>query len=133
MMTMRFYVSLILFCVSLSGSLEARAVRRQVSELHNQNVLGQLVNNDATVLVFYSPRCGHCHRFRQDLGSISASLPAVNFVLVSAPQFRPLAQQYNVQVYPTFIYFSDGSRVGESFGYDGSHAFVNTARAKLHL
>lgn len=92
------------------------AAAKDVLHLDDATLPGALATHPKLLVFFYAAWCGHCKHFKpvyQDLatelqsegsGGLLAAIDA------SSPDGRASAAQYNVEAYPTIIYFEYGKR-----------------------
>ncbi|CAG0883405.1 unnamed protein product [Darwinula stevensoni] len=86
----------------------------------NQETFNQALISHKFVLVeFYAPWCGHCQALAPEYIKAAKELKGdkdIALAKVDATLEKPLAQQYNIQGFPTLIFFHDGLKVED---YDG--------------
>ena len=80
----------------------------------------QFLEDHRNVLVeFYAPWCGHCQALAPEFAAAATELKAAgeNAVLakVDATEENDLAQKYDVQGYPTVLFFVDGDEDYKSY------------------
>ncbi|KAK7261363.1 hypothetical protein RIF29_27672 [Crotalaria pallida] len=77
----------------------------------NATNFGDVVKNNRFVLVeFYAPWCGHCQALAPEYASAATELKGENVILakVDATEENELAQEYDIQGFPTLYFFVDG-------------------------
>jgi len=63
------------------------------------------------MIEFYAPWCGHCKALEPEWNASASELKGkVKFGKVDATEEQRLAQQFQVQGYPTIKYFEYGSK-----------------------
>nr|UMA82692.1 venom-related protein disulfide isomerase [Conus ebraeus] len=69
--------------------------------------------NKKTLVMFYSPGCGHCKKMKPDYMTAATRLkekvPDARLAAVDATKFKDLAHKYHIKGYPTLKYFEDGA------------------------
>lgn len=81
-----------------------------VSVLSSHNFSDFLASHHYVMVEFFAPWCGHCQALAPEYAAAATELKAVGVPLakVDATNELELAQQYDVQGYPTIIFFVDG-------------------------
>lgn len=102
-----------------SGSRKA-ASEGAVVTLTSDNFEEQVLNSqDAWMVEFYAPWCGHCKNLAPEWASAAESLNGdVKFGAVDATVHGDLAQRFGVRGYPTIKTFAAGPKKGDSSGKD---------------
>ncbi|OIW09142.1 hypothetical protein TanjilG_11280 [Lupinus angustifolius] len=77
----------------------------------NQKNFSDVINNNRFVLVeFYAPWCGHCKALAPEYAEAATELKGKGVILakVDASEENELAQEYDIQGFPTIYLFIDG-------------------------
>ncbi|CAL0332285.1 unnamed protein product [Lupinus luteus] len=77
----------------------------------NQKNFSDVINSNRFVLVeFYAPWCGHCQALAPEYAEAATELKDKSVILakVDASEENELAQEYDVQGFPTIYFFIDG-------------------------
>lgn len=64
-----------------------------------------------TVIEFGNPWCGHCRAAQPLLTSAFADHPGVGHIKIADGSGRPLGRSYNVKLWPTLVFLSNGREV----------------------
>lgn len=86
-----------------------------------QDVL-DFLKQDLVVCMFSAPWCAPCHRLSPIVQKVASENDRVKFCKVNIEDFPELADQYNVTVVPTLIFFYKNS---------GVYTMVGASEAKL--
>lgn len=78
------------------------------------------------VVKFSTQSCPACVRAQKPFHKLSQEMPNVVFAAIDAGQVMGLAQKYNIQSVPAFLYFSNGKLVDTKVGF--SENFDNEVR-----
>ncbi len=96
------------------------------------------VNMDnAKVLLFFSPRCGHCGRALEDMEKIKRTDIIYEKIDVTSPEGNELAQNFEIEAVPTYIISGPGfeDNIGLR-GYQDSRTlnrYIDVALGKIKL
>mgnify|MGYP001229254826 CR=1 FL=1 len=64
-----------------------------------------------TLIEIGSPDCGHCRRAQPLIADAMARHPALRHLKIADGRGRPLGRSFGVKLWPTLIFFSDGTEV----------------------
>jgi thioredoxin 1 len=115
---------------SQTGSEEATGM---VSETEPVQSMSQyfdatIAENKLTVVDFYTTWCGPCKRMDPFVKEVKAENADINVLQVDAEAYMDISQRYNLEGYPTLIFFKGGQVVDRALGYmdkEGIMQFVN--------
>jgi protein disulfide-isomerase A1 len=92
-----------------------------------ENLTSILEQNDYVLVEFYAPWCGHCKRLAPEYEKAATTLKGrVVLVKVDATVENELAEKYDIQGYPTLIFFSEKGK--KSTEYDGERTANGIAK-----
>ncbi|KAJ7947808.1 Protein disulfide-isomerase [Quillaja saponaria] len=83
---------------------------KDVVVLKERNFTDVIENNQFVMVEFYAPWCGHCQALAPEYAAAATELKGENVVLakVDATEENELSQEYDVQGFPTVLFFIDG-------------------------
>ncbi|XP_057474660.1 LOW QUALITY PROTEIN: protein disulfide isomerase-like 1-4 [Actinidia eriantha] len=83
---------------------------KDVVVLGDRNFSGFVESNRYVMVEFYAPWCGHCQSLAPEYAAAATELKgeAVALAKVDATEERELAEEYEVQGFPTVYFFVDG-------------------------
>jgi len=87
-----------------------------------------IAENKLTVVDFYTTWCGPCKRMDPFVKEVKAENADINVLQVDAEAYMDISQRYNLEGYPTLIFFKGGQVVDRALGYmdkEGIMQFVN--------
>lgn len=113
-----------------TGSEEATGM---VSETEPVQSMSQyfdatIAENKLTVVDFYTTWCGPCKRMDPFIKEVKSENADINVLQVDAEAYMDISQRYNLEGYPTLIFFKGGQVVDRALGYmdkEGIMQFVN--------
>lgn len=68
------------------------------------------VCNEA-IVIFGSHTCAKCNQLREELKPLDNSDSGYVFLFVDGEKFEDLADEYEIDFYPTVIYFKNGKQI----------------------
>lgn len=85
-----------------------------------------LKENKLVVVQFYNPTCPVCMAFKRKgiFAKAAKALPHIAFAMTSSEQGANLHHEYKIAVFPTFVFFRNGAKVGEYKGYVEAPQFI---------
>ncbi|XP_057455445.1 protein disulfide isomerase-like 1-4 [Lotus japonicus] len=83
---------------------------KDVVVLKDKNFSDVVKNNRYVMVEFYAPWCGHCQALAPEYAAAATELKGENVILakVDATEESELAQEYDIQGFPTLYFFVDG-------------------------
>ena len=83
---------------------------KDVVVLKDKNFSDVVKNNRFVMVEFYAPWCGHCQALAPEYAAAATELKGENVILakVDATEENELAQEYDIQGFPTVYFFIDG-------------------------
>jgi len=87
-----------------------------------------------SMLEFGSPTCGHCRAVQSLLAPALADHPRVRHIKIADANGRRLGRSYNVKLWPTLVFLSDGRetarlvRPGDASAIRNSLALIDVAK-----
>jgi thioredoxin 1 len=84
----------------------------------------------ATVLEFGTDWCGYCQAARPLIDRVLAEHPEVRHINVEDGKGKRLGRSFGVKLWPTFVFYRDGSEVGRVVRPRGIHE-IRDAMANL--
>lgn len=87
-----------------------------------------IAENKLTVVDFYTTWCGPCKRMEPFIKEVKSENSDINVLQVDAEAYMEISQRYNLEGYPTLIFFKGGQMVDRALGYmdkEGIMQFVN--------
>ncbi|XP_061376673.1 protein disulfide isomerase-like 1-4 [Gastrolobium bilobum] len=89
---------------------EPEVDEKDVVVLKEKNFTDVVKNNRFVMVEFYAPWCGHCQALAPEFASAATELKGDNVILakVDATEENDLAQEYDIQGFPTLFFFIDG-------------------------
>lgn len=83
---------------------------KDVVVIKERNFTDVIENNQYVMVEFYAPWCGHCQSLAPEYAAAATELKNDGVVLakIDATEENELAQEHNVQGFPTILFFVDG-------------------------
>jgi len=114
-------------------------VPSEVTHLTDESFQKSLKNKKHSIVMFYAPWCGHCKAFKPAYQEAAEELKEnkkMKLAAVDCTVNPKVAQQFNVEGYPTLKYFSYGKFVEDYKGprsKEGLIDFFNNKESKAEL
>ncbi|GAM20669.1 hypothetical protein SAMD00019534_038440 [Acytostelium subglobosum LB1] len=100
-------------------------IKSQVYHLTTRNISSFLNSHPKTIIMFYSPNCGHCEKMKPayaEASIIAQDNKLGDFASFDCSVERSVCEKYQVQGFPTMIYFSKGK---DTYNYDGDRSVTD--------
>lgn len=113
---------------SESVNTEAKSNDTEPAQSMAQTFDASIAENKLTVVDFYTTWCGPCKRMEPFIKEVKAENADINVLQVDAEAYMEISQRYNLEGYPTLIFFKGGQVVDRALGYmdkEGIMQFVN--------
>lgn len=62
-------------------------------------------------VIFGTDTCPYCNEFKKEIATVDKEENDYVFLFVNGDKFEDLADQYNIEYYPTVIYFKNGKQI----------------------
>lgn len=114
--------------ISESVNTEAKSNDKEPAQSMAQTFDASIAENKLTVVDFYTTWCGPCKRMEPFIKEVKAENVDINVLQVDAEAYMEISQRYNLEGYPTLIFFKGGQVVDRALGYmdkEGIMQFVN--------
>ncbi len=85
-----------------------------------------IAESKLTVVDFYTDWCGPCKRMDPFIKEVKAENSDINVLQVNAEDYIDISQRYNLEGYPTLIFFKDGQIVDRALGVYGQRGYHET-------
>ncbi|OAF69158.1 hypothetical protein A3Q56_03101 [Intoshia linei] len=89
------------------------------TELTDKTFKSFIEEHEKVMVMFYAPWCGHCNSMKPAYAEAKEELLKIDnpsyLALVDSTVYKELASEYNVEGYPTIVYFLNG----ENYKYEG--------------
>lgn len=109
-MKARYFLSFLLLISSISLNYA------KVEHINSSTLFTQTINKPLVVVKFSATWCGPCRASAPIFAQISEAFPSVIFVEVDVDKAKELADKYDIQGLPTFVYFKNGREVSRHSG-----------------
>lgn len=89
-------------------------------EITKLSELKQIFQDHKKVIIdFYATFCGPCKKIAPEFEKLSTLFPDIHFVKVNTETGKEIADAYNIQVIPMFLFFENHGVEHESFRIRG--------------
>lgn len=97
---------------------EKKDIKENVPHVTIKNFDEEVLKSDKLVLVdFYATWCSPCKKLSPVILKLYETEIDLKVVKIDAPSQKELREQYNVEAYPTMIFFKNGKEVKRILGY----------------
>jgi thioredoxin 1 len=114
--------------ITETANTEAMSSETEPVQSRAQFFDASIAENKLTVVDFYTTWCGPCKRMEPFIKEVKAENSDINVLQVDAEAYMEISQRYNLEGYPTLIFFKGGQVVDRALGYmdkEGIMQFVN--------
>jgi thioredoxin 1 len=114
--------------ITETANTEAMSSETEPAQSPAQFFDAKIAENKLTVVDFYTTWCGPCKRMEPFIKQVKAENSDINVLQVDAEAYMEISQRYNLEGYPTLIFFKGGQVVDRALGYmdkEGIMQFVN--------
>ena len=114
--------------ITETANTEAMSSETEPAQSKAQFFDAKIAENKLTVVDFYTTWCGPCKRMEPFIKEVKAENSDINVLQVDAEAYMEISQRYNLEGYPTLIFFKGGQLVDRALGYmdkEGIMQFVN--------
>ncbi len=114
--------------ITETANTEAMSSETEPAQSKAQFFDAKIAENKLTVVDFYTTWCGPCKRMEPFIKEVKAENSDINVLQVDAEAYMEISQRYNLEGYPTLIFFKGGQVVDRALGYmdkEGIMQFVN--------
>jgi thioredoxin 1 len=114
--------------ITETANTEAMSSETEPAQSMAQFFDAKIAENKLTVVDFYTTWCGPCKRMEPFIKQVKAENSDINVLQVDAEAYMEISQRYNLEGYPTLIFFKGGQVVDRALGYmdkEGIMQFVN--------
>ncbi len=114
--------------ITETANTEAMSSETEPAQSMAQFFDAKIAENKLTVVDFYTTWCGPCKRMEPFIKEVKAENSDINVLQVDAEAYMEISQRYNLEGYPTLIFFKGGQVVDRALGYmdkEGIMQFVN--------
>ena len=114
--------------ITETANTEAMSSETEPAQSMAQFFDASIAENKLTVVDFYTTWCGPCKRMEPFIKQVKAENSDINVLQVDAEAYMEISQRYNLEGYPTLIFFKGGQVVDRALGYmdkEGIMQFVN--------
>lgn len=114
--------------ITETANTEAMSSETEPAQSKAQFFDAKIAENKLTVVDFYTTWCGPCKRMEPFIKQVKAENSDINVLQVDAEAYMEISQRYNLEGYPTLIFFKGGQVVDRALGYmdkEGIMQFVN--------
>jgi thioredoxin 1 len=104
---------------------------QKIIEIQSTRDFTSLVTNNPYVVVeFFSPGCHYCQEAKPIFESVARQkeFSRVVFARVNVDMMEQLAATHRVDSLPTFLYYSNGSKISSAIGLKDQYTFANKLR-----
>ncbi len=91
-----------------------------IKPIASENEFKEAINNKLTVVKFHAPWCGFCKRITPAYEQMAKDYPKTLLTELdcTTEHGKKVSQPYNIEGFPTFIFFKNGKKVAAVVGAD---------------
>ena len=100
-------------------NMEEQDAQALMENMSNEDDPASIMNSDKPMMVFfYAPWCGHCQRAKPEFQKLMQRARGRAY-MIDCDAHKEIAQQHDIQGFPTIRYYPNGPRNGNAQEYMG--------------
>jgi len=104
------------------GNMEDADAEALMENMANEDDPQSIMNSDKpTMVFFYAPWCGHCQRAKPEFQKLMQQARG-RAHMIDCDAHKEIAQQHDIQGFPTIRYYPNGPRNGNGQEYQGDRS-----------
>lgn len=100
-------------------------------EIKNNKEFYDAIQKGVVLVDFYADWCGYCRKLMPIIDDLQKTWTKGRIIKINIDQMEDLAEQYEIEIIPTLIYFKNGKQMLKTLAEDTKENILNNLNSLL--